>query len=334
MILAGDIGGTNTRLALFEERDGKPFLREKKTYSSGAHISLEQIIQDFRREFPSPVTRASIGIAGPVRNQRCEATNLPWIVDARDLAPVLGNVPVQLINDLEAMAHGIPALAPDDFEVIHQGAPGARGNACIVSLGTGLGQAGMLWSGQRYEPFPSEGGHSSFAPATEIQMELLRYLHRQFQHVSWERVLSGQGLLNLYHFLRDTRGGDEPEWLREEIRGGDPAAAISRAALAGKSVLCEQALDLLVALCGQECGNVALKFLSAGGVYLGGGIPAKILPRLRTNTFLSGFLAKGRMRPVLEAIPVRVILNDQAGLIGAAVRGTQMEQPHGAVSQP
>jgi glucokinase len=322
MILAGDIGATNSRLAFFELCELRPALVAEKKYPSGSYTNLEHILHEVRREFPHPIERACLGIAGPIRKQRCEATNLPWVVDAREVSRTLDGIPVLLINDLEAMAYGISTLGPDKFETLNPGAAGALGNACVVSVGTGLGEAGMFWDGTRHLPFATEGGHTSFAPVTELQLELHHYLRRQFQHVSWERVLSGQGLLNIYHFLRDTRGGEEAAWLREEMRTGGPAAAISKTALAGKSEICEQALDLMVALCGQECGNAGLKYMASGGVYLGGGIPPKILPKLKTPVFMGAYLAKGRMRPLLEAMPIRIILDDQAGLIGAAVRAT------------
>jgi glucokinase len=236
------------------------------------------------------------------------------------LSTALDGAPTFLINDLEAMAYGVSALRENELVTLHEGAP-TRGNACVIAAGTGLGQAGMYWDGRRHRPFATEGGHASFAPVNELQVELLLYLRRQFQHVSWERVVSGQGLVNVYHFIRDTRGGEEPEWLLEEMRTGDPAAAISKAAMAGKSEACEQALDLFVALYAEECGNAALKFMATGGIYLGGGIPPKILPRLTSSLFHGALTAKGRMRDVLEAMPVRVILNEDTGLIGAAVRG-------------
>jgi glucokinase len=324
MILVGDIGATNSRLGFAESRDTTPRLVAYKKYPSGNYTSLVHILHELRREFTHPIDRACLGIAGPIRNQRCEATNLQWVVDGREVSEALGGITTLLINDLEAMAYGVSALQENEFEILNQGSAEAAGNACVVSIGTGLGEAGMYWDGRRHLPFASEGGHTSYAPVTDLQTALHQYLRRHFQHVSWERVLSGQGLINIYHFFRDTRGGDEPAWLREEIRSGDPAAAISRAALEGKSEICEQALDLLVAHCGHECGNAALKFMASGGIYLGGGIPPKILPMFKRTTFLGAFLAKGRMRPLLESIPIRVILNDKTGLLGAAVRAASM----------
>jgi glucokinase len=321
--LAGDIGGTKTRLAWIEPA-GRGFrIVEERKFPSGEYTNLEHMLHEFLAAAPHSFERACFGVAGPIREQRCAATNLPWVIDARELRAALGGREAVLINDLEATAYGISALATEDFETVHAGAPGASGNACVVAAGTGLGEAGMYWDGREHHPFATEGGHASFAPANALQIELLRYLHRAFPHVSWERVLSGPGLINLYHFFRDTRGGEEPKWLAEEMRSGDPAAAISRAAMEGKSELCEQALDLFVTLFGQEAGNAGLRYLARAGVYLAGGIAPKILPRLRGAQFLGAFLAKGRMRPLLEAMPVRVILNERAALLGTAVYITQ-----------
>lgn len=323
MILTGDIGGTNSRFAYFEANT-PPRLVAEHTFASGEHTGIEHMLHLLAAMFPHTIDRACLAIAGPIRNQRCEATNLPWIVDGAEVSKALGGKPAWLMNDLEATAYGVMAMGAEDFAVLNPGDPGASGTACVIAAGTGLGEAGMYWDGAKFHPFAGEGGHTSFAPISKLQIELLQYLHQHHQHVSWERVLSGPGLLNLYHFFRDTRGGNEPDWLRQEMNSGDPAAAISRAALAGRNELCEQALDLFVALYGQEAGNAALKYLATGGVYLGGGIAPKILPKLNGPGFIGGFLAKGRMRQLLEAMPVRVILNKRAGLIGAAVRSQQL----------
>ena len=245
--------------------------------------------------------------------------NISWIVDQRELARELQVSPVAVINDLSAAAYGIPWLTPEDVLVINAGDPQARGNGAIVSAGTGLGQAGMYWDGRRYHPIASEGGHTDFAARTPLEFELFQYLQQRYDHVSYERVVSGQGLVNLYQFLRDTGHGEEPAWLREEMRNADPAACISQAALSGRSPLCRQALDMLLDNYGAEAGNVALKVMATGGVWLGGGIVIKVLPRLQsTDLFLRSFTSKGRLRRVLEEIPVRVILNDKNALFGAA----------------
>lgn len=318
MILAGDIGGTNTRLVIVDDRDGTLVPVVQTRVRSREHASLETVLRAFLAEHPHPVTRAAFGIAGPVRRGVCDATNLPWIVDAAHVKLEFGIERVGLINDLEANAWGIPTLSPDDVAVLQVGAPDAEGNLALISAGTGLGKAGVHWDGTRHWPFATEGGHADFAPRNHLEMELLAFLLKQFPRVSYERLVSGPGLQNIYRFLRETGRGDEPPWLTERLRDGDPNAVISQAALAGESSLCSQALDLFVALYGAESGNFALNVLARGGVFLGGGIAPKILPRLKDPVFLNAFLGKGRMRPVLEAMPVRVILNENTALMGAA----------------
>jgi glucokinase len=240
------------------------------------------------------------------------------VVEAQQLSRASGIATVLLINDLAATAYGIPALAPSDVAVLSPGSPDAVGNTAVIAAGTGLGEAGLYWDGTSYRPFATEGGHTDFAPRTALEVELLRFLFARFARVSYERVLSGPGLLNIYQFLRDTGHGEEPAWLTEELHQQDPASTIAQTALAGHCALCEQALDLFVSLYGAEAGNLALKIMATGGVFIGGGIAPKILPKLTASLFMDAFLAKGRMRPVLEAIPVRVILNDRAALVGAA----------------
>jgi glucokinase len=318
MILAGDIGGTNTRLAFFSIENERLKQAAENVYPSRKYPGLEEIVVEFIQANQLPVTQAAFGIAGPVRNGRCQATNLPWVVDARPLAARLNLDHVGLLNDLEANAYGIATLEPDSFATIQPGHPEARGNAVVVSAGTGLGEAGLFWDGRSHRPFATEGGHASFAPANELEDELLRYLRPQFGHVSWERLVSGPGLFHIYKFLRDTGRGAEPAWLTEEMKQKDPSAVISRAALEDRSELCAAALEMFVKLYGSEAGNMALKVIATGGVYLGGGIAPKILPKLKSSAFLDSFAAKGRMHVLLEAIPIRVILDDKTALRGAA----------------
>lgn len=321
MILAGDVGGTNTRLAFFEQRNGQLAVVVEHIYPSRSHSSLEDIVADFVFAQKLKAEAATIGIAGPIHDGVCRATNLPWVVDLRRLIERSGISSFTLINDLEANAYGIATLAPSDFEILQRGAPDAAGNAAVISPGTGLGEAGLYWDGTQHWPVASEGGHSSFAPRNALQDELLVHLRAKFGgHVSWERAVCGPGLFNLYKFLRDTGRGEEPAWLAEELTAEDPSPAISKAAFSGKSPLCERALDLFVDLLASEAGNLALKFLAIGGVYIGGGIAPKILPKLKTPAFLTAFADKGRLAPVLQAMPIRVILNDQAALRGAARR--------------
>lgn len=318
MILAGDVGGTNTRLAVFDDKGGRLTPTADATFPSREHPSLEAVLRKFTAAHPLPIDRACFGVAGPVRHGRSDATNLPWVVDAGLVARELGLQAVGLINDLEANAWGIGVLERDDLAVLNAGAPDAEGNQAIISAGTGLGEAGLTWDGKQHRPFATEGGHSDFAPRNHLEMELLDYLLKQFQRVSYERVVSGPGLLNIYRFLRDTGRGEEPAWLAEKLRDQDPGAVVSQAALDGKSDLCVQALDVFVSLYGAEAGNLALKVLATGGVYLGGGIAPKIIRKLQDPIFLNAFTAKGRMKPLLQAMPVRVILNDRTALLGAA----------------
>jgi glucokinase len=318
MILAGDIGATNSRLAVFAEHGGhlKPVV--EATYPSQTHANLETIVATFLSAHGLPIEVACFGIAGPVRHGRSDATNLPWDVDAQDLMRALQLRHVKLLNDLEAHAYGLVMLAPEDLVTVNQGALDASGNAAVIAAGTGLGEAGLYWNGQQHLPFAGEGGHTSFAPGDALQIELLRFLSHEFGHVSWERVLSGPGLYNIYRFLRDTGRGEEPDWLADEMRQHDPPAVISEAALANTSALCRQALDLFVALYGAEAGNMALKLMATAGVYVGGGIAPKIIPRLTDAIFMEAFVGKGRLKPLLQKIPVRIILNDKVALMGAA----------------
>jgi glucokinase len=240
------------------------------------------------------------------------------MVDSRAVAKLLRLKRVGLMNDLVANAHGIAVLKSEDFVVLNRGAKGSKGNRAIISAGTGLGEAGMYWDGEDHLPFASEGGHGDFAPRNHLEMELLSYALKNFRRVSYERLVSGPGLYQVYCFLRDTGKGEEPGWLAEEIRQGDPAPTISRLALSGKSSLCQQALELFVSLYGAEAGNLALKVMATGGVYLGGGIAPKIISKLKEPVFMNAFTAKGRMRPLLQDMPVKVIMNPKTALLGAA----------------
>jgi glucokinase len=318
-VLAGDIGGTSTRLALFEAAGDRIELLVSERFASREATGLAPLVGRFRSAHGDPIATACFGVAGPVVGGRVETSNLAWDVDAAVLARELGLPGVALINDLEANAHGIFALTPADFVVLNAGAADAAGNVAVISAGTGLGEAAMYWDGQQQHPFASEGGHTSFAPASQLQVELWHHLCQKLGgHVSWERVVSGPGLVNIYEFLRDSGRGAEPEWLTRELRSGDAPAAISKAALAGTSPLCEQALDLFVAAYGAEAGNLALTVMATGGVYVGGGIAPKIVPKLTAPPFMDAFVDKGRMRGLLERVPVRVIANEHTALFGAA----------------
>jgi glucokinase len=318
MILAGDIGGTNARLAFFDVVDRKLSLLSSSVFPSREFSGLDEIVAQFLSDSKYRPDKACFGIPGPVRNGRVETSNLPWVVESKRLEAELKIPKALLINDLEANAWGIAALAPSDLVALNPGAGNPVGNQAVISAGTGLGQAGLYWDGSKHQIFACEGGHCDFGPRNEVEMDLLKYLYARYGHVSYERILSGPGLVNVFHFLRDTGRGSEPKWLTDEMAHSDAAAAISRAGIDAKTPLAEQAVDLFVAIYGAEAGNLALKLLAVGGIYLGGGIAPKILPKLNSPLFLQAFLDKGRMRPLVEAIPVRVISNDKIALIGAA----------------
>jgi glucokinase len=326
MILAGDIGGTNTRLAFFEIEDNRPRVVIEQVFRSREHTSLEEVVEEFVAEHKENISRACFGVAGPVRDGKATTANLPWIIEASRLAKVLSNATVMLVNDLEANAYGLSVLEEKDFVVLNGGSPDAQGNEAIISAGTGLGEAGLRFEGGTRHPFASEGGHADFSPRCELQIELLRFLMARYSHVSCERVLSGPGLLNIYGFFRDGKGIEEPAWLAEKMRNEDPSAVISQVALGGQSDLCVQSVEMFVSIYGGETGNLALRMLATGGVFLGGGIAPKIISHLKAPVFIESFIAKGRMQPLLESIPVRVIMNDQTALLGAAMRAAAVTQ--------
>lgn len=322
MILAGDIGGTHTRIAFFDNIRGKLELAVDREYPSRDHSGLDEIVSGFVRDLSITVDAACFGVAGPVLNGRVTTPNLAWMVDAAAIGKLLNNKSVWVINDLEAHAYSLASLQPADFKPLNprvSSTTASAGNAALIAPGTGLGEAGLHWNGIRHVPFASEGGHADFAPRNELEIELLRYLIAKFERVSYERILSGPGLVNVYSFLRDTKKESEPEWLRQELaQAADAAFVITRNALAAKAAICERALDIFVLVLGAEAGNAALRFMATAGVFLGGGIPPKILPKILDSGFLEAFLAKGRLRRMLESIPVNVVMNGKSGLIGAA----------------
>jgi glucokinase len=327
MILAGDIGGTNTRLALFDSLQPSRL----EIFPSAQYAGLEAIAAKFVAQTGATVTAACFGIAGPVRDGIARTSNLPWVVDARQLAAALALKHVRLINDLEANAYGIAVLQPSDFVTLNGGAARSSGNCALISAGTGLGEAGLLAEGTDLRPFASEGGHSDFAPRNELEIDLLRYLLGRWSRVSYERVLSGPGLFNIYQFLRDTGRASEPAWLAERIGKENPAAVIGESALAATAGISVQALDIFVSIYGAEAGNLALKIMATGGVFVGGGIAPKIVAKLQDSTFMKAFTDKGRLSSLLQSIPVRVIVNDKTALLGAArVAALQAGVPLGA----
>lgn len=319
MILAGDIGGTKTNVALFQTNGSEvgPVIRQR-TFRSADYDSLETILKEFVGD-TELITSACFGIAAPVVQGHAKTPNLNWTVNAQSLAKVLEIDRVGLINDLEATARGIATLNDSQLLTLNAGDPKRGGDRALIAAGTGLGVAGIFYRDGEYEFIPSEGGHVDFAPRTELEIELLRYLIEKFAgHVSYERVLSGPGFLNLYYFLRDRKYAEEPAWLAHEIESGNKAAAVAKAALANKSELAVKALDMFVSIYGAMAGNLALMMMSMGGLYVGGGIAPKILEKLKDGTFMRAFSNKGRFSSLLASVPVYVILDDKTALFGAA----------------
>jgi glucokinase len=318
LILAGDVGGTKVDLGLFKHTAGALELAREHRYATADFESLEAVCAEFVGA-GAPVNAVCMGVPGPVIDGAAHASNVAWQLSSASLSRALHGVPVRLINDLTAMAYGMVHLKPAEFMVLHPAEnPPAHGNIAVVAAGTGLGEAALVWEGDKYYAVASEGGHSDFAPHDAEQVELLRFVASEFGHVSYERVLSGPGLWNIYRFLRRESGAKEPEWLSAQIAAGDASAAVSDAALAGRDPVCVHALTMFCDIYGSEAANLALKVLALGGVYLGGGIAPKILPMLTDGTFVKGFLAKGRLNEILKRIEVRVSLNPAAGLLGAA----------------
>ncbi len=351
MILAGDIGGTKINLGLYAWKQERVEPVRTDTLYTADYDSLEDALTEFLEEpsrddldeedlpgeeppsgsgpaTPPPdptITAACFGVPGPVISNTCRTTNIPWTIEADKLAKHLQIPQVRLLNDLEAKAYGLLLLRPDEIEDLNPKAPSPppEGTRALVAAGTGLGESILFWTGERYCICPSEGGHADFAPNNDLEIDLLRYLRTSYLHVSYERVLSGPGLHLIYQYLRDTQK-NEPTWFAEKLPTGDPAALIAEAGLQGKPDICKQALNTFVSIYGSEAGNMALKTLAHGGVYLGGGIAPKILPALKQDIFLKAFLEKGRYKRLLSTIPVRVILNPHTALLGAASVAAKM----------
>ena len=321
MILAGDIGGTKTSIALFSLENGRLVQQAKKTYPSKAYPSLSAVVHEFTSSHDASISAACFGIAGPVVDGTVKTTNLPWLVDARALARGLGVESVMLLNDLEATGYGAATLDAAEFKTLNDGSAVAAATRALIAAGTGLGEAILYPVADSYRVLASEGGHGDYAPRTALEIELLQYLAARFGHVSYERVISGPGLFNIYNFLKDSGRYAEPEWLRERLAAGDPSAEISKAALGGAADICVKALDMFVSAYGAEAGNLALRVKALGGVYVGGGIAPKILDRLADGAFMRAFVDKGRYAELLSGVPVRVILNEDTALRGAAFYG-------------
>jgi glucokinase len=332
MILAGDIGATHARLAYFQPQNGHLHMVSERVYPSREHRELGEIVSQFLDDSGARPDAACFGIAGPVRNGRVETSNLPWVVEQSRLAKQIHLPATLLINDLEASAWGIGALAAGDLVPLNRVSGPVAGNQAVIAPGTGLGEAGLFWDGSRHHVFACEGGHTDFGPQGELQIELVRFLKARFGHVSYERILSGPGLVNVYEFLRDSGCGKESAEFSDALKQGDPAAVISRAALDGTQGLAEKALDVWIAVYGAEAANLALKVMATGGLFLAGGISPKILAKLTGPVFMQSFLDKGRMRPLVESIPVQIVTNDKAGLLGAARCAAVRSNQHQAKS--
>ncbi|MEM6795153.1 MAG: glucokinase [Acidobacteriota bacterium] len=324
-ILVGDIGGTNARFAVVSA-DGRWEMLTECRLPSSRFVSLEDALSAFVDLHPvaRQVTSACIGIAGPIDEGRCETTNLPWVVDSRLLAERLELPRVPLLNDLEAAAWGLDVLGPNGLRTLREGTAGG-GNRALVAPGTGLGQAIGYWDGKIHHPIATEGGHADFGPASEMQVKLWRFMTRRYGHVSWERLVSGPGLVGLFEFLLDLHGKQRPVWLEEADEGQESEAITSRAR-DERCPLCQATIDLFFSLLGAEAGNLALKTLATGGVYLAGGIVPKLLTELMESRFLEAFGAKGRFRPLLESMPVRVVIDDRVALWGAAAHALNLEE--------
>ena len=318
MILAGDVGGTKVDLALYDFSNGKLEYTRDKVYRAREYPGLEVIVKEFLGA--DKVTAACFGVPGPVRDGRLRLTNLPWTLDSRELSAGLDIQHVFLINDLEANGYGVAELSDDQIYTLSEGDASQVGNRALIAAGTGLGEGYLIWNGHAHIPYPSEGGHTDYAPRNEDEIDLLRFLKEKYNgRVSFERVVAGMGLTSIYEFLREVRGMEEPAWLTALLAdASDPNSVITEMALSAKSEICQKAMDMFVSAYGAEAGNLALKVLSVGGLYVGGGIAPRILEKLKDGTFMKSFTDKGRLSQLLINMPVRIILESRAALLGAA----------------
>jgi len=339
VILAGDVGGTKTALALFEvQRRALAVVREEVLPSQGFATLAAAIRQFLSDRPPVSIDAACIGVAGPVIDGRCTATNLPWVVDEASLAECVSTRRVKLVNDLEATGHGILGLPPSALVPLQGGEP-RKATMALIAAGTGLGEVLLIWDGRRHHVIGSEGGHTDFAPRTELEIELFRFLRREFGRVSYERAVSGPGLYNIYRFLLGSDGAPEAEWIRSRMETGDPSAVVAEAALDSRDTRAVQALDMFVSIYGAEAGNLALKALAVGGIFVAGGIAPKIRPKLEDGTFVTAFRDKGRLGGLMASIPVRLVLEPRAALLGAAAVARSLlsraaPRPRGAQATP
>ena len=317
LVLAADVGGTKTDFALFQIENGKLISLKSQRFPTSDHESFVKAMRTFHDDKSLMIDCACLGVAGPVDGDKVRGVNFAWEIDAKKLEKDLNINRVLLINDLEANAYGLSALEKDDFKIITEG-ENNEGNAAIISPGTGLGEAGLYWDGSRFHPYATEGGHCNFSPVDELDMELWNYLQKKFEHVSWERLVSGQGILNIYEFLRKFRNLEEPKWLEEKLKTDPSAKVISAAALENKDAVCVETLELFLKYLAVECAQLALKAKATGGIYIGGGIAPKILKLIDEKEFYKNFINVGRMEHLLKTIPVKIVLNDKTALMGAA----------------
>ncbi|MEC4749693.1 glucokinase [Methylomicrobium sp. Wu6] len=326
MILAGDVGGTKTILALYDANGDEWRCIKKTRYSSLDHSTFTTLLQDFLKEGEmDAIASACLGVAGPIVDGDCVATNLPWVLRRSEIGNYLGTEKVRLLNDLEATAWGILDLPAVDFVTLNPDSEPRPGNSAILAAGTGLGEAIVAWDGEKHQVLASEGGHSDFAPGSKQELALLQFLWEKYPgHVSYERLLSGEGLINIYQFLKTVGHAPAQPGIEQQMREYDPAAVIGDAGVAGADALSVAALSLFCRIYGAEAGNLALKCLPYAGVYLAGGIAAKILPVITRGDFMDGYLAKGRYRAALEQIPVKVCINQEVGLLGALAFGSRL----------
>jgi glucokinase len=319
LVLAGDIGGTKTHLALFSVEGEKLRATTSRTFQSKGYSGLLPVLREFLAGAHPAIDASCFGIAGPVVDGKVKTPNLPWTVDSSELSDALKLDSVGLLNDLEAAAYGIFTLGDDEFFGLSEGTIRLSGNKALIAAGTGLGEAILYDDGHHFHPLASEGGHADFAARSDLEIELLRYLIGRLGHVSYERVLSGPGLFNIYSFLKESGRFEEPAWLAERLATAvDPSAVISETALAHQAEISVKTLDMFVSVYGAEAGNLALSAKAVRGVYVGGGIAPKILDKLKDGTFMRAFVDKGRYKDFLSTIPVKVVLNEEAALRGAA----------------
>jgi glucokinase len=317
MILAGDIGATKVHLALFNLIDGKLDMVRDACFATKDFTGLEEIVSLFAGA--GSMSAACFGLPGPKTGERWKMVNLPWTLDRRELAEYLRIQHVYLLNDIEACGHAVASLPPAQLHTLNEGRAERTGNRALVAAGTGLGESFLIWNGCAHVPHVSEGGHVDFAPRNDDECNLLRFLMKKYGgRVSVERVASGIGMTNIYEFLRDGQGMEEPSWLAEEMAVADPNSVIANAALAGRCALCEKTLDMFVSAYGAEAGNFGLTVFSTGGLYIGGGIAPRILEKLKDGTFMQAFTDKGRLSRLVIEMPVHVILDSTAALKGAA----------------